>query len=121
MGRVVHFEITADDVTRAREFYEIFGWEIKDAGMPGMEYWLAKTGDGEMGIDGAIMPRSYSPQPVINTIAVDDLDAMIEKVKTVGGTIVGEKQTIPDVGDFIYAVDTEGNKFGMLQALPRTA
>ena len=50
MGRVVHFEISADDVARAREFYKIFGWEATDAGMPGMEYWLMKTGDGELGI-----------------------------------------------------------------------
>ena len=32
MARVVHFEITADDVERARKFYEIFGWEITSRG-----------------------------------------------------------------------------------------
>lgn len=116
MGRVVHFEITADDVQRARRFYEIFGWKIADSGMPDAEYWLATTGEGQAGIDGAIMPRSYSDQPVINTIDVDDLDAMIRKVKAAGGKIVGEKQNIPGVGDFIYAEDTEGNKIGILQS-----
>ncbi len=114
MGRVVHFEIAADDVGRAKRFYEIFGWEIKDSGMPDAEYWLAATGTGQ-GIDGAIMPRSYSEQPVVNTIEVEDLDAMIAKVKSSGGRIVGEKQPIPGVGDFIYAYDTEGNKLGLLQ------
>ena len=121
MGRVVHFEITADDVARACKFYEIFDWKITNSGMPGMEYWLAETGKGEPGVDGAIMPRSYNKQPVINTIGVDDLDAMIEKVKAAGGKIAGDKQTIPGVGDFIYVLDTEGNKVGMLQALPREA
>jgi len=54
MGRVVHFEITADDTARAKKFYEIFDWEITDANMPGAEYWLAKTGeDNDMGIDYA--------------------------------------------------------------------
>jgi predicted enzyme related to lactoylglutathione lyase len=118
MGRVIHFEITADDLARARKFYEIFGWKIENSGMPGMEYWLAKTGDKADGIDGAIMPRSYNKQPVINTIEVDDLDAMIEEVKNAGGQTVGDRQTIPGVGVFIYCVDTEGNKFGMLQPLP---
>ena len=118
MGRVVHFEVTADDIERAKKFYTIFDWNIVDANMPGGEYWLAKTGDG-MGIDGAIMPRSYSPsQPVVNTISVENLDDMIEKVKAAGGTIEGEKNTIPGVGDFVYARDTEGNRLGMLQPLP---
>lgn len=66
------------------------------------------------------MPRSYNTQPVINTIDVDELDAMIEKVKAAGGKLAGEKQSIPGVGDFIYATDTEDNKFGMLQAAPKT-
>jgi len=120
MGRVVHFEIAADNVARARKFYEIFGWKISDAGMPGMEYWLATTGDGEPGIDGAIFPRSDNSPSVRNTIAVDNLDVMIEKVKAAGGDVEGEKMPIPGIGDYINATDTEGNQFGMLQAAPRS-
>jgi predicted enzyme related to lactoylglutathione lyase len=31
MGRLSHFEITADDPDRAAEFYrKAFGWELKD-------------------------------------------------------------------------------------------
>ena len=47
MGRVVHFEIAADDVERAKKFYAIFGWEITSSGMPGMEYWLAMNLAGD--------------------------------------------------------------------------
>jgi predicted enzyme related to lactoylglutathione lyase len=119
MGRLVHIEITADDMARAKEFYKIFDWEIVDSGMPGADYWLAKTGEGEPGLDGAIMPRAYNPQPVIHWIGVDDLDEMIEKVKTSGGKILGEKHSVPGIGDTIYASDTEGNTFGMIKALPR--
>ncbi len=121
MGRVVHFEITADDVSRARKFYEIFDWTINDSGMPGAEYWLVDTGKGEIGINGAIMPRAYKTQPVVHWISVDNLDAMIDKVKASGGEIVGERQTVPGIGDTIYAHDTEGNTFGMIQPHPRSA
>jgi hypothetical protein len=120
MGRVVHFEITADDVPRARRFYEIFDWTIADSGMPGAEYWLAHTGEGDIGINGAIMPRADKTQPVVHWIAVENLEAMIEKVKASGGQIVGERQTVPGTGDTIYARDTEGNTFGMIQPLPRS-
>jgi hypothetical protein len=117
MGRVVHFEITADDTARAKKFYEIFDWKINSSGMEGVEYWMAKTGNDPMGIDGAIMPRSYRSQPTIIWISVDDLDAMIEKVKSSGGKVLGEKQTIPGVGDTIYITDTEGNTVGLMQPL----
>jgi predicted enzyme related to lactoylglutathione lyase len=43
---------------------------------------------------------------------------MVDKVKAAGGEIVGERQTVPGVGDTIYAKDTEGNTFGIIQPLP---
>jgi predicted enzyme related to lactoylglutathione lyase len=122
MGRVVHFEITADDVERAKKFYEIFDWEISDANMPGlpsMQYLIAKTGEGVMGTDGAIMTRQFRKEPTIIWISVDNLDDMIEKVKSSGGKTVGDKQTVPGIGDTIYVSDTEGNTIGLIQALPR--
>lgn len=120
MGRIIHFEITADDVARACKFYEIFGWKIESAGMPGAEYWLAETGpESDAGINGAIMPRSYKSQPTINWVSVDDIDDMSKKVQAAGGKPLGDKQTVPGVGDTQYATDSEGNIFGMIQALPR--
>lgn len=118
MGRVVHFEITADDTARAKQFYELFGWEITDAGMPGTEYWLAHTGDDLNGINGAIMPRTYQTQPVIPWIAVDNLAEAVAKVQAAGGSVKGERQTVPNVGDTMYCTDTEGNIIGLLQPVP---
>jgi predicted enzyme related to lactoylglutathione lyase len=86
--------------------------------MPGVDYWLAHTGEGGMGINGAIMPRAYNPQPVINWVGVGDLDDMVDKVRAAGGEIVGEKLTVPGIGDTIYAKDTEGNTFGIIQPFP---
>jgi predicted enzyme related to lactoylglutathione lyase len=117
----VRFEIMAEDLARAAKFDKIFGWQIADAGMPSGEYLLAKTGTDSMGIDEAIMPRNYKPQPVIPWVAVDNLDEMIEKVKTAGGKIAGGKHTVSEIGDTIYVKDTEGNIVGPIQALPRQA
>ena len=118
MGRVVHFEISADDTKRAVSFYKkAFGWGIENWG-GGMEYWLVKTGEkDQMGIDGAIMPREPDSSPTINTIAVEDLDEAIRKIETAGGKRVSEKNSIPNIGLFCYCKDTEGNKFGILQPL----
>lgn len=41
-GRVVHFELPADDVQRAQAFYrDAFGWAVN--AMPGMGYTLLGT------------------------------------------------------------------------------
>jgi predicted enzyme related to lactoylglutathione lyase len=116
MGNVIHFEITAEDVARANKFYkEALGWEIENANMPGADYWLTSAqGDG---IKGAIMPRTYNPQPTIVTIGVDNIDEAIEKVKAAGGTLVNKKARIEGIGDHIYVKDTEGNTIGLLQPL----
>jgi len=116
MGRVVHFEISADNAERAIDFYKkVFGWKIdKWEGEP--EYWLVRTGQRDQpGIDGAIMPRQKCVPPTVNTIAVEDLDAAIEEVKSSGGKVVSEKNEIPKIGWFCYCLDTEGNMFGILQ------
>lgn len=59
-------------------------------------------------------------------VSVDDINAAVQAVKTAGGTILGgmnakgervmEPQMIPGVGLWISAMDTEGNRFSILQA-----
>ena len=44
MPRVIHFDLPADDVGRAKDFYEkVFGWSFSKYAGP-MEYWLVSTG-----------------------------------------------------------------------------
>ena len=117
MGRLSHFEITADDPERAAAFYKkAFGWEINDWGGP-FKYLLATTGPKEQtGIDGAIMDRHESKQPVINTISVDTWEAGASAVKDAGGSVLPEKTPVPGQGYFAYCRDTEGNLFGIFEA-----
>ena len=119
MGRVSHFEITADDPERAAAFYrEAFGWEINDWGGP-FKYLLATTGPkDQVGIDGAIMDRQDSKQAVINTISVDTWEAGAKAVSEAGGTVLQDKTAVPGQGYFAYCKDTEGNVFGIFQADP---
>jgi predicted enzyme related to lactoylglutathione lyase len=119
---VIHFEIQADDVQRAKKFYEsAFGWKVDQmmkAEEGGMDYWgLVTRPDGAPGINGGLYQRP--PENKLYTydctIQVDDLDKAIEDVKKNGGTIRGEKMEIPGVGWFVGGNDTEGNRFGLMQ------
>ena len=117
MPRPVHFEFSVDDPDRAVRFYEtVFGWEVSKVDMPGADYWLVKTGEGEPGIDGGMARRGFGPEAgTTNTISVPDLDGAMEAVKQAGGSLTTEKMPIPGVGWLAYGADTEGNAFGMLQ------
>jgi uncharacterized protein len=119
MGRVSHFEITADDPKRAAAFYEkAFGWKFNDWGGP-FTYLLATTGDkNEIGIDGAIMDRTDHKQAVINTITVDKWETGADSVKRAGGQVLQEKTPVPGQGYFAYCKDTEGNVFGIFESDP---
>lgn len=116
-ARVVHFELPADDPDRAAKFYaDAFGWKVEKWGGP-TDYWLVTTGEApEPGIDGGIGRRQDADDQITNTIDVPDLDAAIGAVEAAGGRITRAKAPVSGVGWLAYAVDTEGNPFGMMQA-----
>ena len=125
MPRPVHFEIHADDPQRAIAFYQhVFAeWQFPEW-MPG--YWGVMTGEeGTPGINGGLLPRRgpgpVTGQPVsafVCTVEVDDLDRYVGLAAEAGGTVVVEPHEIPGVGRQAYCLDTEGNIFGLHQALP---
>ncbi|HEY3266928.1 MAG TPA: VOC family protein [Armatimonadota bacterium] len=116
MARVVHFELPADDPTRAKGFYTgVFGWTFTEwEGEGGGGYWLVDTGEGT-GINGGMAKRGSFLPVVTNVIDVPNVDEFSEKVKAAGGEIVAPKMPVPTVGYLAYFKDTEGNLFGMMQ------
>jgi len=124
MGRVIHFEIHAEQPERAVKFYTaVFGWEFNKWPGP-MDYWLVKTGpDGQPGINGGLIKR-HGPidgQAVLAYVCTVDTKNVDDAVKTItanGGTIALPKMPIPGVGWLAYAKDTEGNIFGIMHADP---
>ena len=117
---IVHFEIPADDVQRAKKFYEeAFGWKISDPW--NMNYFLVETRkDGEIGINGGLMPRMNPGQPFMNYISVDSIEDASAKVEAAGDTIILPKQEIgQDMGWIAAFRDTEGNILGFHQNAPK--
>lgn len=121
-GRVVHFEIPADDTDRAQKFYrEAFGWSINAA--PGMDYALLGTvpvtEQGEPtepgGINGGMMRREGVWAHPIITIEVDDIEAALKRVEELGGTVARGSLPVGPIGFAAYFTDTEGNLMGLFQ------
>ena len=122
MHRVIHFEIPAEDATRATEFYgKVFGWASHEIA-PGMGYYFCQaSGDPGNGIDGSIMVRRDPAQPVVNTIEVESVDAACAAIEAAGGRVVVPKMAIPGMGYKAYFRDSEGNIFGIAEMDPAAA
>ena len=119
MGRVMHFEIHAEQPDRAIKFYtNVFGWTFTKWG--GEEYWLITTGPKEEpGIDGGLVKRrgaidGTAVTAYVCTIGTANVDDTVVKVKANGGENVVSKMPIPTVGWLAYCKDTEGNIFGVM-------
>lgn len=133
---VVHFEMGYHDRERMKKFYsEVFGWEMKQYGPEMGNYVVAQTAEtdeqGMIKTPGAINggfyektenPLSHAPSVVVS---VDDIHVAMKAVETAGGKILGamdekgvhsmEPMMIPGVGLWISAMDTEENRFSILQ------
>lgn len=118
MPKIIHFEISADDPTRASAFYErVFGWRINKWEGP-VDYWLISTDDSDQtSINGAIRQRMKG-ETTVNTIDVPSIDEFTQSVVNAGGSIVVAKSVVPRVGYHAYCADSEGNLFGIMQQDP---
>jgi predicted enzyme related to lactoylglutathione lyase len=117
MPTIVHFDLPADDTRRAQAFYgELFGWTFETAeGVP-MEYHLIATRnlDGSPGLAGGMGPRGAPDQQILNYIGVPSVAEYLQKATQLGGTIIMPRTPIPGVGSLAICVDTEGNRFGLV-------
>ena len=123
---ILHFEIPADDVGRAKGFYEkVFGWKITQYPMPaGQEYWGISTrkDDKAPGINGGLMKRQMPTQPLTNYITVKDIDPMIAAVQANGAAMIVPKREIPGgMGWIAVFKDPENNVMGLHQSGPQAA
>jgi predicted enzyme related to lactoylglutathione lyase len=126
MRKVVHFEIPADDLDRAKGFYgSVFGWDLQTVPMPdGGEYTSVMTTPTDEqtqlptdpgAINGGMFQRSENldlSSPVI-TIDVDAIDDSLAQVEANGGSVVLPRTAIEGMGAFAYFKDPDGNVLGL--------
>ncbi len=126
-GKVVHFEIPADNLERAKSFYQkAFGWQISQ--YPGMEYHMLGTTPVDQktqmptepgAINGGMTKRQDPVKSTVVTIDVDDIESSLKSIEKLGGKVVQKKQPVADMGFTAYFKDTEGNIVGLWQSVRR--
>ena len=82
---IMHFEIPADDVERAKGFYtKLFGWKFESypTGPGEDEYFMVMAKDGEDGINGGLMKRKMPGQPFcVFTYPSDQLNTFVTRFR----------------------------------------
>jgi hypothetical protein len=116
-AKLRHLAINADDVQRAKGFYEsVFGWRFEPWGPPDY-YQVNNAGEG---FRGALQERrELKPGAKMlgfeATLGVKDIQATIAVVEAAGGRILTRPFYIEGVGRLVYFEDTEGNLVGAMQ------
>ncbi|HET7474590.1 MAG TPA: VOC family protein [Dermatophilaceae bacterium] len=123
MRKVVHFEIPAEDLDRAKGFYSsVFDWQLQTMPVPGGDYTIVMTTPVDEqtqlptapgAINGGMMQRDErTPGPVI-TIDVEAIDEALKQIEAGGGSTVTPRTEIPGMGAYAYFKDPEGNVLGL--------
>lgn len=128
MSRVVHFEIQAEDVERAKAFYaSVFDWSFEDYSQyTGSPYWGVTTGpQEEPGINGGLLQRptatpgsGQGTNAFVCTMGVEDYDETEKRILDAGGQVALPKMALPGMAWQGYYLDPEGNTFGIHQPDP---
>lgn len=119
--KVSWFEMPADDVSRASNFYgKVFGWATPPMGDDAaFALTVAADENGNPtvagGINGGFHKRQGSSDagPVIH-IMVEDIDAKLKTVQANGGHVIQPRTEVSEYGLSVALFsDTEGNIMGL--------
>jgi len=113
MGKpVVHFEVIGRYGAALQKFYgELFDWKINTDNP--MNYGMVDTEGGSVGINGGI-GQNDNWQGATFYIAVDDIQAYLDKIEQAGGKTM---MPVTDMGMVTIAIftDPEGNAIGLVK------
>ena len=118
-------ELTTTDTAAAKQFYsQLLGWSTEDMPMTlfNTNYTVLKAGDTEVGGIMRLpenMPGSPWQKPAWGCyVTVDDVDGIVEQVKTLGGKVLLFPQDISKVGRFAMIEDPQGATLGLITYFP---
>lgn len=110
-------ELATRDTAAAETFYtSLFGWRAKHDKGAEMEYIELHKDDRGIGGMYAMFPGMENVPPHwLPYFAVNDCDAMAEKAKSLGGSLMMPPKDIPKVGRFAIVMDPHHAAFAIIQ------
>ena len=109
---VTWFEIQGKDGAKTQKFYsDLFGWKV-DANNP-MNYGMVEGGEG--GIGGGLAGSQDGKPALTVYVDVDDLQATLDKAKSLGAEIVMPPMDVPGGPKIAQFKDPDGNVVGLMK------
>lgn len=116
-GRPCWVELSTSDVPAAKTFYAaLFGWRSETDPRPEAGgYTMARLGEDAV----AALTPSYRPDQTpawTVSFATEDVDATVDAVRSVGGTLLVGPMDVFEQGRFAVVADPAGAVFSLWQA-----
>ena len=107
---LIHFEVAGKDPDKLQSFFgDLFGWQINSDNP--MNYGMVNL-SGDVG--GGIGPAPEGqPGHAMFYVAVDDVDAALQKAESLGGSRVFGPMEVPEGPTIGHFADPEGNVVGL--------
>jgi uncharacterized protein len=107
---LIHFEVAGKDPTKLQEFFSgLFGWQVNADNE--MNYGMVNL-SGDVG--GGIGPAPEGqPGHAMFYMAVDDVEAALQKAESLGGSRVFGPMEVPEGPTIGHFADPEGNVVGL--------
>jgi predicted enzyme related to lactoylglutathione lyase len=109
-------ELATTDVAAAKKFYgQLLGWQLKDMNMGDMTYTVLNAGGQDIGGIMAVPANAPGARPAWGTyVTVDNVDAVTDRVKGLGGKVLVQPTDIPTVGRFSLIQDPQGATLSLI-------
>ncbi len=119
MNTIGYFEIQSSQPEREAEFYsKVFGWKFyREENLP-VEYYRIVTNTINGGLlkrPAALPPRECGTNAFVNSVEVQDFDAIAELILSNGGIVALPKFAIPGKCWQGYFLDQDNNTFGIFE------
>ena len=118
-GRFVWYELMTTDMEAARAFYaSVVGWNARNASASGPAYSLFTIGDLPVAGLGGVPEnarRTGATPHWIGYVAVDDVDAAVDRVRRLGGTVHVRPTDVPGVSRFSAVADPQGATLALVK------
>lgn len=109
-GAFSWFELLTSDLKGAQAFYkQLFGWELQEGPVQGIDYTVISAGGQQIGGLMALPEQmQQAPSRWGTYVTVDNVDATVQKVEELGGKVCMPPHDIPGVGRFALIQDPQG-------------
>ena len=120
-GEICWRELSTKNVEAAKKFYSgLFGWNLQKSEISELDYTEIHSNGKAVGGMLEITKEwcedwEKIPPRWMTYIAVDDIDATIEKIKTHGGSVCVEPFDAPKIGRISVVNDPAGATFSIIQ------